>query len=308
MNDGHEYFLSAINPSPSVGEELTVLFSGEGRPLSLHKMGPTIHDYYLLHTVLSGRGTFSIRGRSYSCRAGDTFVIFPGELFFYQADEHQPWSYVWVALVGHGMDALLTAIGTSPEEAVIVSTLNTKTSGYYAQLRDCFRQDAAPELANLEAGGWARLLLQQFGLAKRRLALGFDDAATDKASNYVVKQAIQYLSLQYARPISIEQMSAMLGYHRTHLCKLFKQATGLSPMQYLMNVRMTKAERLLDETAMTVEQIASSVGIGDALYFSKKFRKRTGRSPTEYRKALRNGPERSSPAAEAGMRFDDRII
>ncbi|MFC5470637.1 AraC family transcriptional regulator [Cohnella suwonensis] len=299
----HDYFMISMNPSPLEGEP-SVLFSGEAQTVPLHKMGPAVHDYTLLHTVLSGRGTFSIGGRTYACRAGDTFVIFPGELFFYQADEHQPWTYAWVALVGRGTEELLAGVGATPADAVIAGSLNDKVRSYYAQLRECFPTEAQPELANLEAGGWARLLLRQFGLAKRRPGTGADEAATEKASDYVVKQAVQYLTFQYARTISIEQMSAMLGYHRTHLCKLFKQATGLSPMQYLMNVRMTRAEQLLDETAMTVEQIASSVGIGDALYFSKKFRKRNGRSPTEYRKALRTGSERSNPATDARISLD----
>jgi len=106
-----------------------------------------------------------------------------------------------------------------------------------------------------------------------------------------VKQAIQFLTLQFTQPISIARLASLLGYHRTHLCKLFKQSTGLSPMQYLMQIRMQRAELLLG-TPMPVEQVASSAGFPDALYFSKKFRSWSGQSPTEYRKALRNSPER----------------
>jgi AraC-like DNA-binding protein len=287
MNSEHDFFYVGINPSPPDGE-LSVLFSGEGKPVSLHKIGPAIHDYYLIHTVLAGQGEFTVRDKNYLCLTGDTFIIFPGELFTYQADEHRPWHYVWVALVGHGVPALMDSLGVSRGEPVITSGLNPKVRSYYDQLHHCFQSEFLPSLSNLEAGGWVRLLLQQFGLTKRRSEIV--KPASDTVIDNVMKQAIQYLTLQFTQPISIEHMSNMLGYHRTHLCKLFKQTTGLSPMQYLLKIRMERAELLLD-TSMTIDQIASSVGFGDALYFSKKFRKWRGQSPSEYRKALRTVPE-----------------
>ena len=97
---------------------------------------------------------------------------------------------------------------------------------------------------------------------------------------------MRWLELQYDRPISIEQLSKSLGYHRTHLSKLFKQTVGLSPMQYLMQLRLERAKTLLD-SKWTVEQIASSVGFSDPLHFSKQFRRKYGLSPSAYRK--RNG-------------------
>jgi AraC-like DNA-binding protein len=294
MNPEHDYYSVGINPSPPDGE-LSVLFSGEGKPQSLHKMGPAIHDYYLIHTVLSGQGEFAFRDKRYNCYAGDTFIIFPGELFSYQADEHKPWHYVWVAFVGHGAAALLDSLGVSREKPVITGSLNPKVRSYYDQLLGCFQSDSLPDLSNLEAGGWVRLLLQQFGLAERRHEAV--KPASDTVIDHVMKQAIQYLTLQYTQNISIEHMSNMLGYHRTHLCKLFKQTTGLAPIQYLQKIRMERAELLLD-TSMTIDQIASSVGFGDALYFSRKFRKWRGKSPSEYRKALRNIPKRSADSYE----------
>lgn len=98
-----------------------------------------------------------------------------------------------------------------------------------------------------------------------------------------VEQAIRWFSLQYQQQLSIEELARQLGYHRAHLFHAFKVRTGLSPKQYLMKVRMDKAKQLLTGVALTVDQIASSVGFNDALYFSRQFRKITGMSPSEYR-------------------------
>ncbi|QMV43079.1 helix-turn-helix transcriptional regulator [Cohnella cholangitidis] len=294
MTPEHHSFTVSINPSP-IEEELSVLFSGEAVPFRLHKTGPATHDYYLVHTVLSGFGDFTIGGRSYRCGAGDTFIIFPGELFTYQADGDEPWSYAWVAFVGYGAAAAMAKIGVSPGRPIVPDSLNPNVRNDYEQLRRCFDSASYPELSNLEAGGRLRLLLQRFGVALRKLENS--DPEPTLASSLVVKQAIQYLTLQFTQPISIGYLAGTLGYHRTHLCKLFKQSTGLSPMRYLLNIRMQRAELLL-ATPITIDQVASSVGFGDALYFSKKFRQWSGQSPSEYRKALRNHPKRPVGAYE----------
>ncbi|MNN42803.1 HTH-type transcriptional activator RhaS [compost metagenome] len=102
-----------------------------------------------------------------------------------------------------------------------------------------------------------------------------------------IDQAIRWISLQFHQQISIDQIAATLGYHRGHLSKAFKQRTGLSPKQYLLKMRMDKAKGLLEGT-LSVDQVASSVGFNDALYFSKQFRKYFGIPPSEYRAALRS--------------------
>jgi AraC-like DNA-binding protein len=103
--------------------------------------------------------------------------------------------------------------------------------------------------------------------------------------NRQIEHAIRWLTLQYSQPISIHQMSQSLGYHRTHFSKMFKQQTGLSPINFLHKIRMERAKLFLLES-LTVEQVASSVGFSDSLYFSKQFHKWSGQSPTEYRKQL----------------------
>ena len=298
MTPDHDEYVVSINPSPS-GGELAVLFSGEAQPVPLHKMGPAIHDYYLIHTVLSGHGDFTIGGIGYRCGAGDSFAIFPGELFSYQADERAPWRYAWFAFNGPGAAAAMDAIGVTPESPVVSSSLNPHLRNAYEQLRRCFEASLGSELSNLEAEGWLRLLLHQIGAARAKKRLSVSAGVSTSDSDHVVKQALQYLTLQYAQPISVSGMSAMLGYHRTHLCKLFRQSTGMSPMQYLLQMRMQRAELLL-ASDMTIEQVASSVGYGDALYFSKKFRSWSGLSPSEYRKELRK-----VPAGEAGEIGED---
>jgi AraC-like DNA-binding protein len=83
-------------------------------------------------------------------------------------------------------------------------------------------------------------------------------------------------------------MAESLGYNRAYLSRLFKQHTKITPVTFLLKLRIDKARLLLRERLeLTVEQIASSVGFHDPLYFSKQFRRWYGVSPTEYREQMK---------------------
>ena len=76
-----------------------------------------------------------------------------------------------------------------------------------------------------------------------------------------------------------------MGINRSYLYTVFKDKSGISPKEYLTRFRVRQAKSLLKETALPVSAVAASVGYEDNLYFSKVFRRVSGISPTEYRKA-----------------------
>lgn len=290
MYQEHTYFEVAINPHPEVNEP-AVLFCGEGRPEPSHGIGPSVHEYYLVHTVLDGKGTFECNGVSYPCKKGDVFFIFPGILFRYQADSSDPWHYTWVALQGDAVSSHLRKIGVTEERPVLHTTDVSSVHELYRRIRSSFRQSAYPEMESLEASGWMRLLLHHFGLANLD-SVPIPERDLPTMIDRQVEHVLRFLSLQYPQQISIQHIASSLGYHRAHLSKAFKAKTGLSPKQYLMKVRLKKAQELLSGN-LTIDQISSSVGFNDALYFSKQFRKEFGISPTDYRNKAAKTSEKS---------------
>lgn len=268
---------SAVNPYPS-RDEPSVLFSGHSQTSSDHKVGPLVHSHHLLHYVLSGRGVFHCRGKEYRLTAGDAFFISPGELVRYDADPEYPWEYRWIGYKGGHVDELLAKLGISPHTPVIQNDFNRKTGALFGRIEQVLRQ--GNPTCDLQASGWIRLILAE--LTDNRQQLEAKTPEPEAQITRQVEQAIRWLTLQYSQQISIEHLAQTLGYHRTHLSKMFKQHTGMSPMQFLLKIRMERARLLLGEP-LTVEQVAASVGFPDALYFSKTFKKWYGLSPSEYR-------------------------
>lgn len=280
----HTRFLLGVNPAPGSGE-LSVIFCGEGDPVGGHKIGPAVHDYYLIHTVISGSGLFVAGGQTFECKAGDTFVIFPGELFSYEADANDPWRYAWVAFTGTAAYGLLGKIGVTTDRPVIRGAAR-RALPLLRRIRTLLERAESPQLADLESAGYLRLLLAAYGAAS-----GAHAAAESRSDmERQIAQAVRLLSTNYAQPISIDRLARSFGYHRTHFSTMFRRAVGLSPKQYLLKIRMERAASLL-MTALPIEQVASSVGFGDPLYFSKQFRRWSGLSPTDYRNAKRRPEE-----------------
>ncbi len=274
------------NPSAlSQQGSLQVLFAGESQTRPLHKLGPRVYDFYLLHHVLSGRGTFTSMQHSYAIEAGHSFLIEPSRLVSYEADEHDPWRYRWVAFGGEQAAELVRQAGFSKRQPLAMDG-SRRIAVLLHQIQSAFRQRKPS--AHLQAAG---CLMQLMALLAEAAEPSLQDPLRPgDEGELLVQQVIRYLSTQYTEAVSIEAMAETLGYNRAYLSRLFKQRSGLAPMTFLLKLRVDKGRLLLRERPeLTIEQIASSVGFHDALYFSKQFRRFYGHSPTAYREAMRRG-------------------
>ena len=96
-------------------------------------------------------------------------------------------------------------------------------------------------------------------------------------------QIIAIIHKQYAEPITLESLSESLNYSVPHLSSYFKSRTGVSPIDYLIKVRIDRAAALLLETDATLSEIATGVGYRDPYYLGRLFKKYKGVSPSLFR-------------------------
>jgi AraC family transcriptional regulator of arabinose operon len=98
--------------------------------------------------------------------------------------------------------------------------------------------------------------------------------------------AAQYFNDNYNSDIRVEEYAVSRGMSVSWFIRNFKAYTGSTPLQYLVSIRITNAQVLLETTAYTVTEIGRIVGYENPLYFSRIFHKQTGFSPSEYRKSV----------------------
>ncbi|MBR5134276.1 MAG: helix-turn-helix transcriptional regulator [Clostridia bacterium] len=110
--------------------------------------------------------------------------------------------------------------------------------------------------------------------------------ATEKAHPLPshIGDAMTFIRRHYTEKITVDDLAERANLSASHFFAVFKKQTGMSPIAYLNNYRLSLAVELLLDTDATVAEVAASVGIYDAVYFNKLFKKNYQLSPTEYRK------------------------
>ncbi|KTD86706.1 AraC family transcriptional regulator [Paenibacillus etheri] len=106
---------------------------------------------------------------------------------------------------------------------------------------------------------------------------------TEVKQTSVAVQVITYIQEYYAEPITLDSLAEVFNFSAYHLSSLFKEYTGMSPIDYLIRFRLELATELLKSTDASVGEISASVGYKDVYYFSRIFKKRKGVSPAHFR-------------------------
>ena len=101
-----------------------------------------------------------------------------------------------------------------------------------------------------------------------------------------LRKVEDYVHANLAESISIEVLAELAELSPFHFCRVFKQATGMSPLQFVTRERMLKAQRLIRETSRSLIEIGLEVGYTSPSHFAQVFRRTVGKSPTGFRNAL----------------------
>lgn len=235
--------------------------------------GPGIRDHYLIHYVTGGRGTYCARGETLSLATGDMFLSLPSETIAYCADEEAPWAYCWVGF--HGVDAASLLSGTDfAKDRLVLHFAEDEPRALLRAIYDV-------------RGGEPYQMLQMTG--NLYLFLAWLQAHASQARHVrqppgeeYVQRARAFIANNYASPITIEDIAAHVGVSRSRLFRAFQEHMQSSPTRYLTNFRMDHARKLIRKGALSVKEIAYSVGFEDPLYFSRRFHEIHGCSPTAY--------------------------
>lgn len=101
---------------------------------------------------------------------------------------------------------------------------------------------------------------------------------------YRILKSVKYIEDNYTAKVDLESVARKACISHYHYSRLFKEIMGLSFKNYLINFRMEKAKELLRSGVLSVSEIASAVGYDELIHFVKMFKKRTGYTPSQYRK------------------------
>ena len=230
-----------------------------------HSFGPATRNHYLFHYVLSGTGTLmadNSKGitQTYSVKSGQGFLIFPGQITTYFADQEHPWEYVWLEFDGLKVKEAFQTTSLSLEHPVYRA--NSK------ELREILKNEMLYIVEHRMASKFHLIgHLYLFLDALTQSTHSNELTSSSKMSDYYIKEAIHYIEQNFQNDISIEEI-----------------AIGKSPQEFLMNYRMIKATELLSLTSLSISEVSQAVGYDNPLHFSRAFKNVYGISPRTWRK------------------------
>jgi AraC family L-rhamnose operon regulatory protein RhaS len=144
--------------------------------------------------------------------------------------------------------------------------------------------ESASAEARVAAFAYFLLLITQL----RRHCLPWE-AAGDSAPDTRIGRAVEFIDNHFAEPITIDDIAACCHVSRRHFFRLFEQAVGMAPMEYLKKVRLQKAATMLLTTNANVTEVAFACGFNDSNYFSSLYHKEFGMSPSRFKRDGRAG-------------------
>ncbi|MBU3182841.1 AraC family transcriptional regulator [Clostridium psychrophilum] len=239
--------------------------------------GPVARNHYIIHFILSGKGTFICGKKLYKLEAGDAFLICPDHIAYYEADMKEPWHYLWVGFNGVKVPKIIHRAGLSYDNPIFYYD----TDNFF---KDMIQKMASFTKLSLETDLSRLAYLYPF-LAKL-IEIGPKPNTVNlyesNIERYVIN-AVDYIEVNFYSNISVNSLAEHIGISRKYLCTIFKTALGQTPIEYIIKTRMENVCHFLTNHDLSIAEVSTSVGYSDQFVFSKQFKKTIGQCPSYYR-------------------------
>ena len=214
--------------------------------------------------------------REYPIKSLQGFMIFPDQITTYIADNDMPWEYVWIEFGGLRAKAVVEAAGFDFAQPV-----------YKARSKE-LREEMMKEMNYIVENSSLSPLhlighLYLFADYLLRSTKGINVQHSSNLRDFYIHEALEFIDHNFQNYISVEDIADVCGLNRTYFGKIFKEAIGKSPQEFLINYRMIKATELLMLTKLSIGDIGSAVGYDNQLHFSRAFKSVYGISPKKWR-------------------------
>ena len=240
--------------------------------------GPAIWDCYLIHFIRTGKGTCVIDGKSYDLHKNQGFLIQPGQIGYYVADEEDYWKYCYIGFNGTKAKSFLEQANITADNPIFTYKLKDSLSELIRQLINIEDNISIRETAQMS-------LIYQFisKLIENSVDTKLPYMYGGDRSAYYIELATTYMTNNYTKRITMKDVARHVGLNPSYLGGLFKKHYGFSPQEFLKTYRLERACELMANPQLSIGDIARSIGYDDQLQFSKIFKKNQGVSPKAYR-------------------------
>lgn len=228
-------------------------------------------DYHLIY-MIKNHGKFVTSNSFVTLHAGELILFPPHQKHGYKIDACDEAIYYWLHFSGNRTEEILEAYKLCCETVYNIG-LSTRIPRLFDFIIEEL-QAQLPQCSEICAG----LLRQLLAVFSQKKAL--------PSQGRTIQTVIRALSRDFRENIPLEDYAKKCGYSKYHFIRLFKEATGHSPIDYRNILRIQNACTLLEQTPYSIHEISEELGFSDPSYFSKLFKQHINKSPLAYRKEM----------------------
>ncbi|MDF2724654.1 MAG: AraC family transcriptional regulator [Paenibacillus sp.] len=265
-----------------------------------------MHDYIQLAYVVRGVGVHYFCDKTLTVGKGDLFIIPPLHAHFITSCENKEFEFVLLDFMPAFLGDHLKPFSRSLFRHVVQAEHAGSVSEWLQpwlhitqdkqQLVEQLLQDIQDEVNNREEGyefsvqiNVVKLLIlidREFRKTERQREEAFDQQRNGQQHQF--EDVIRHIQLNYSQDIPLEQGAALAMMTPAYFSHLFKKSTGQTFIEYVHEVRIERAKELIRIGALTMTQICFQVGFRHLSHFIRTFKKRTGMTPTHYKKSVQS--------------------
>ena len=225
-------------------------------------------DYYLIY-VIKGRMIIDFADTGDDMSAGDMIVIPPGTPYHNYIEGGERVNYLWIHFTGRQAQSLADKFCIPLNKVCRVGVHHGFSEIWQRMFAEFVRNDEY--FADVTASIFTEILASFSRYIHTSM----------RHKNFV--RSVTYIHSHYNETISVSQLADMENMSEPHYRACFRDSMGMSPIEYITDVRIRSAVQFLEETDKKLSEIARLCGYNDMYYFIRVFKKKTGLTPGKYR-------------------------
>jgi AraC family transcriptional regulator of arabinose operon len=246
---------------------------------------------YVLIVCLAGKGRVKLASHSHHLSRGHGIVLPPRLAHGYVADARDPWSLFWFHFTGRRAEDYVTALELDPAHPRFwVQDIE--------QLGDAFEECFSWVLGGYTDADLLGLSTSFSRLLGRCRTLQRSASLRLRRTEDRVLRTLQFMRQNLHRTLTLKEIARHASLSVPHFGAMFRRQLNCPPLEMHIRLRMQRACELLEGSDHNVGEIGAALGYADPLYFSRIFRQKIGKSPTQYRQdkvsAVGGGAEKST--------------
>ncbi len=232
-------------------------------------------DYYIQY-LISGNLKVFLKEETKEMKPGQLIVYYPNTEYRYGMYDNKELIYYWVHFTGTGADELIRNSNIANRQILDIG-IDDELIGLYDDIFKEFiiRDD---NFENAVAADILKILV----LLNRKIQ---SNVLNTESLNKNIYQSLDYIHKNFSSKIKISTLAEIEHFSISHYMNMFHKCTGITPIQYITELRLNRACELLSQSDLSIGKISESVGYADQLYFSRIFRRNIGVTPSRYRKS-----------------------